>query len=280
MKQLLGLTLGLTLVAVATVRPAAAEETAAQETVAQETVTNESAAKDAAEVSTDSSDADARRALGRWWRFPWYDSTSDDIQPVVVKDRKPVDLPKISVFQILAWIVIAVVLAGLVWLIISALLNYAGFAAGETVGPRIATHVDHTEALPFLRQRSLDDLLGQARQHYLAGNYDEAIIFLFSYQLVELDRRNLIRLSVGKTNRQYLRELHGRGTLAGLVEQTMVAFEDVYFGGRRLTRQRFDGAWDRLPEFEALMASFAPQMQIGPASAVEPVLAELPTGQT
>ena len=140
-----------------------------------------------------------------------------------------------------------------------ALLNYTGGPRRETTAPRVVTRVDHVEALPFMRQRSLDDLLGQARQHYLAANYDEAIIYLFSYQLVELDRRNLIRLAVGKTNRQYLRELRGRGTLAGLVEHTMVAFEDVYFGGHRLTRQRFESAWDRLPEFESLVASFGPE---------------------
>ena len=73
-------------------------------------------------------------------------------------------------------------------------------------------------------------LLGQAREYYLAENYDEAIIFLFSYELVELDRRSLIRLAVGKTNRQYLRELGARTALASLLGQTMVAFEDVYFG--------------------------------------------------
>ena len=158
----------------------------------------------------DASDADARRALGRWWRFPWYNRQTDDVEPVLVRPKKPASIPDLSLLQIIAWVVVAVVLAVLVWLIVTAIINYAGFKQPEVVGPRIATHVDHVEALPFLRQRSLDDLLGQARAHYLAGDYNEAIVYLFSYELVELDRHNLIRLAVGRTNRQYLRDLKGR----------------------------------------------------------------------
>ncbi len=120
-----------------------------------------------------------------------------------------------------------------------------------------------------MRQRSLDNLLGQAREHYLAGNFNEAIIYLFSYELVELDRRSLIRLSAGKTNRQYLRELGGRGTLAGLLQQSMVAFEDVYFGDRRLGRERFENCWQRLPEFEALVAVIGDAPGKAPAAVLE-----------
>ncbi len=189
---------------------------------------------------------------------------------MLYKPSKHIDFPW---FRYFAYFVLAIVLAALVWLIISALINRVGSPAREAAVQRVATRVDHVEALPFLRQRSLDDLLGQARQHYLAGNFDEAIIYLFSYQLVELDRRNLIRLAVGKTNRQYLRELRGRGTLAGLVDQTMVAFEDVYFGGRRLSRQQFDGAWNRLPEFEGLVGSFGSDKPGEGVAAVEPAIA-------
>ncbi len=145
-------------------------------------------------------------------------------------------------------------LAVLVWLIVTAIMNYAGFKKQEVAAPRVATRVDQVEALPFLKQRSLDDLLGQARQHYEAGDFNEAIIYLFSYQLVELDRHNLIRLGVGRTNRQYLRDLHGRGAIRGLLEGTMIAFEDVYFGGRRLSREQFEHVWSRVGEFEQLVA--------------------------
>ncbi len=76
------------------------------------------------------------------------------------------------------------------------------------------------------------DLLAEARRHYQAGNYGAAIVYLFSFQLVQLDKRQIIRLAKGKTNRQYLREVGPRAALLRLVEQTMVAFEDVFFGNR------------------------------------------------
>ncbi len=193
---------------------------------------------------------------------------------MLVRPKKPTSTPDLSLLQIIAWVVVAVVLAVLVWLIVTAIMNYAGFKQPEVVGPRIATHVDHVEALPFLRQRSLDDLLGQARAHYLAGDYNEAIVYLFSYELVELDRHNLIRLAVGRTNRQYLRDLKGRAPLVGLVEGTMIAFEDVYFGGRQLSRERFESVWNHVAEFDALVAALAAQMAARDPAAVEvPVVA-------
>ena len=54
------------------------------------------------------------------------------------------------------------------------------------------------------------DLLAEARRHYQAGNYGAAIVYLFSFQLVQLDQRQIIRLAKGKTNRQYLREVGPR----------------------------------------------------------------------
>jgi hypothetical protein len=99
------------------------------------------------------------------------------------------------------------------------------------------------------------DLLAEARRHYEAGNYGAAIVYLFSFQLVQLDRRQIIRLARGKTNRQYLREVGPRISLRKLVEQTMVAFEDVFFGNRQLRRDRFESCWARLEEFETLAAA-------------------------
>ena len=57
------------------------------------------------------------------------------------------------------------------------------------------------------------DLLAEARRHYQAGNYGAAIVYLFSFQLVQLDRRQIIQLAKGKTNRQYLREVGPRDPL-------------------------------------------------------------------
>ena len=103
-------------------------------------------------------------------------------------------------------------------------------------------------------------MLDQARNFYQAGNYAAAIIYLFSHQLVQLDRRQIIHLAKGKTNRQCLREVGQAEMLRQLVGQTLVAFEDVFFGHHDIDRRRFEACWSRLPEFESLLAQ-------GPSSA-------------
>ena len=97
-------------------------------------------------------------------------------------------------------------------------------------------------------------MLGEARRHYREGNYSEAIIYLFSHELVELDRFALIRIAKGKTNRQYLRELGPSPPLRPPLELTMTAFEDVFFGRRALDRAGFEACWNQLPVFEQLLS--------------------------
>jgi hypothetical protein len=97
--------------------------------------------------------------------------------------------------------------------------------------------------------------LAEVRRLYEAGNYDQAVIYFFSFQLVQLDHHQFIRLEKGKTNRQYLRELHAHRSLRGLVEQVMLLFEDVFFGGRQLSRNQFDVCWQRLDEFHIQLES-------------------------
>jgi hypothetical protein len=108
---------------------------------------------------------------------------------------------------------------------------------------------DRIEKLPFRVARPQSDLLAEARRHYEAGRYGEAVIYLFSYQLVQLDKHQLIRLTKGKTNRQYLREVRPQNELRSILERTMIAFEDVFFGHRELPRDRFETCWTQLDEF-------------------------------
>jgi hypothetical protein len=110
---------------------------------------------------------------------------------------------------------------------------------------------DRVDALPFQVRRPQGDLLEEARRHYASGNYDEAIIYFYSFLLVELDKGQLIRLARGKTNRQYLREIRRQPLLFELLETTMIAFEDVFFGRHSLGRDRFESCFHRLGEFES-----------------------------
>jgi hypothetical protein len=68
---------------------------------------------------------------------------------------------------------------------------------------------------------------------------------------VQLDRHHVIRLTKGKTNRQYLREARARPLLREILDRTMIPFEDVFFGHHKLSREQFEQCWRRLDEFQA-----------------------------
>lgn len=190
--------------------------------------------------------------------FPWYDPAKDGLARVEV--RPPAKLqdgyvsPALNFLIVSAALaVLAMVLAVLVTLILRALgrrrLPIAGRSEPHAIG-----EAERIEALPFAVARANLSLLDQARNFYQAGNYAAAMLYLFSHQLVQLDRRQFIHLAKGKTNRQYLREVGQAEALRQLVGQTLVAFEDVFFGHHTIDRQRFEACWSRLPEFESLLA--------------------------
>jgi len=204
-----------------------------------------------------------RDALDRWMGYPWYDADTDGIQRVEIREPWFWDWDwgfdwdlgwPDSLMKWLAWIAIFLLLALLVYLLVRALLarREARSLAGGVSASSQEDDAGRFEALPLPIEPGRIDLLAEARRHYEQGNYGRAIVYLFGFQLVQLDRRQIIRLAKGKTNRQYLRELGPHVGLQGVVEQTMVAFEDVFFGNHTLDRARFESCWSRLGEFESL----------------------------
>jgi hypothetical protein len=113
------------------------------------------------------------------------------------------------------------------------------------------------EELPFAVKRPKGDFLSEARRLYNEGQYGEAMLYFYSYLLLQLDRRQLIHLDRGKTNRQYLRELRSARALRRVVEPSMIAFEEVFFGRHELTRGQCDRCFDQLPEFQQLVEQAA-----------------------
>ncbi len=220
-----------------------------------------------------------REALDRWWDYPWYDAQADSVRRVDVPE--PWDfswlwdwIPELdfswlgdwlsplgSLFQWpttllgwIAWIMVVLLLGALMYLLMRA---YGKRQLDQARTAAAASDTDENdaariEALPTLVSTDQLDLLGEARRLYRAGQYGRAVVYLFSFQLVRLDKRQIIHLRKGKTNRQYLREIGRRTPLLRLVEQSMVAFEDVFFGHHQLPKARFDACWARLDEFELL----------------------------
>lgn len=203
-----------------------------------------------------------REALDPGWRgYPWYDSSTDDLRRIRVpktRNWSPSWNPSFRLDWVtwIIWGFVALAFALLAYLLYQV---YRGRwidlpASARAVAERPAANdASRVEALPFQLDPLTGSLLDAARRAYAGGDYAPAIIYLFSHELVELDRRHLIRLTRGKTNRQYVRELRGQGALPGLLSQTMVLFEDVYFGDRALSRERFETCWNRLNEFDALV---------------------------
>jgi hypothetical protein len=198
-----------------------------------------------------------RDSLNRWMVYPWYDSAADDLHRVDVPAQPTpwsVNIRWASMFAWLAWTVLIAIIIFLIYIAVKTYLNRTAGAAILTAEQADASARDRIESLPFPVAAGNLNLLDEARRLYQLGEYTKAIVFLFSYQLVELDKRRHIRLAKGKTNRQYLREIGARLSLRELLEQSMIAFEDAFFGRHTLDQTRFESCWFRVGEFEKLNA--------------------------
>ncbi len=221
-----------------------------------------------------------RRALQEAGDFPWYDAEADQLRRVPLK---PIAEPQANYSEweapagpnwlanffaqlapFIRWFVWALIVAAAVGLL--ALLAYALTRRQGGVSPGgagvdvldLRREEESIERLPFQLRQPKADLLSEIRRQYEAGKYKEAIVYLFSYQLVLLDRYHHIHLAKGKTNRQYLREMGAAGELRRLLRGTMSAFEDVFFGDHSLDRQGFEACWKSLDEFQRLTAEGSP----------------------
>lgn len=248
--------------------------TLAVSAVAQEASDAESPARQAAIDAA----RESLQRTGGFWGHPWYDSTTDKVDAIAVQPRQDWswledfiddwfgwlgDLNLGDVFALLGWILLAIVLAVVAYLIIRAYLDReaksGGTAAVDASAARLAT-IERVQALPAPVRDPHADFLAEARRHYREGNFGEAIVYLFSYQLIELDKHDLLRLSKGKTNRQYVREVNRNQPtatdrpLAGLLQQTMLLFEESFFGGRPPGRLALDDCWSALEDFQSQLA--------------------------
>lgn len=218
-----------------------------------------------------------REALSSRGQMPWYDSQKDDIRALnLPPEENDFDNRKSrwssnatptttntntnarsfsellwGIVQIIFWVLVVVILAGLVYLLVRAFINREDQIA-QTTSITFEADTDDEEriaSLPFEMARPRGDLLDEARAQYDAGNFRLAVIYLFSHLLITLDKHQLIRLAKGKTNRQYLRELRSRPELKSILEQTMIPFEDVFFGNHTLDREEFEACWQQLDRF-------------------------------
>ena len=191
-----------------------------------------------------------RRALEGQHDLPWYDPDSDSIRPVGV--RPPAEDPDrqsawrstqtqpnsatsrsrrssllATILEFAVWGLLGLLLLG----VLGALIWWFLRAESSKIEPRDSAsedpiaESDRLDQLPIAVEKSNRNLLETARMWEKAGDLGQAIVYLFAYMLVELDRHQLVRLTRGKTNRQYLAELErsfsgGVRTVAALQEQS------------------------------------------------------------
>jgi hypothetical protein len=202
-----------------------------------------------------------REALNHWYGYPWYDPSTDGVRRVDVP--KPWDLDWLpssdfwsfpsSFLQWAAWVAILLLLAAVGYLLVRAFRRIEAREIGES--EELAGGADRVDSLPVPLSVGPGDFLAEARRCRQRGDYARAIVFLFSHQLLQLDKHQRIRLARGKTNRQYMREVGPWPALRGLIEPTMIAFEEVFFGHRMIDAPAFETCWSRLDEFEKQVAS-------------------------
>ena len=207
---------------------------------------------------------------------PWYDVENDQLRPVQVRaiteepDRahwKPSSRPRWNlnwrfswlgeVIKALAWGILFLLIGLLIYALVQTYLHLApvrsSVAMATPDGEDSISDEQRIENLPMKLRAPTEDPLSLARQYYDAGDFAEAIVYLFSHRLLQLDKAGLIRLTKGKTNRQYLLELRRVRELEQLLGQTMTVFEDVFFGHHPLERERFEQCWNNNEQFQLMV---------------------------
>jgi hypothetical protein len=231
----------------------------------------------AEELTEEEASEVAQQVLGGRSRYPFYDRAKDDVRQLNVVpashndsanrrsdwegESAPTTQPTRtagnwggssllgSLLQVLGLTVLVLLLLLLAWFIARTFLKSELTETKVSKVVETSRDVDRVEKLPFQLRKTAGDFLSEARRLYEAGSYSEAIIYLYSHLLVQLDKHHVIRLAKGKTNRQYAREARARPLLKEILDRTMIAFEDVFFGHHELSRQQFEDCWQRLDEF-------------------------------
>lgn len=205
-----------------------------------------------------SKDLEDARASLRGGAFPWYDSATDSERALIPPKRKEIkesrrdiQLPVSSgIAPGFLYVLIGVVVVGLIYFLIR---NFDLFqwnkeeAAGEQARE---VEIDRIEALP-MQVRRVNDFLAEAKKCVERDDLEEAMIYLYSYQLITLDKAGAIHLAKGKTNRTYLRELKKK--IASLIDYMTISirlFEETFFGKLPIDRDSFFRVWNELSEFE------------------------------
>ena len=226
--------------------------------------------------STEAAWQDAAESSLRSNPFPWYDAQQDAARPWPVPEyRTPGSEDRNSVppfvprsfntnrrfnlnwsnwftgLSLTTWIVIAILIVGLLVFLLWGYSRTGSRRAGHKSRRPERPLEERIRELPFeLAAQESGDFKSMSWAAFQAGQYERAIMLLFSHTLLTLDQHHWIRLQKGKTNRQYFREVARQPELARFYEQVMLPFERSFFGGYPLDARTYEQCWQRLESFE------------------------------
>lgn len=232
---------------------------------------------------------DGRDALKKQKKLPWYDPENDEVKfadlpdietaPVQSNTNKSVAKKKKTpntaqaptgggangartdgafLMNIIFWVVVAVILITFLALLVWAFLKVEfkeQQLEEQVIEDRPIDTKASVEDLPFqLPSGPTGDWLSVARGHFESGNFKSAIIYLYSHVLFALDNRGLVRLTRGKTNRQYLTEIQRHRDIADYMEKCMLPFEDAFFGDIDVSGEEIKNCLDGIGQFESRLS--------------------------
>ncbi|MGC4001668.1 MAG: hypothetical protein QM811_00320 [Pirellulales bacterium] len=227
------------------------------------------------EAADDQAIESGKRGLGSITQAPWYDAANDDTRSVKFRpDVKPTPPPTYKSgpstgsnigagdFEIFGWMLFAVVLFILLFLIIKYLSRgEEDFRTVKKAEPGKVAVTVRLEDLPVQLSPTVHDPWHEAKRLAAEGRLAEATIYLYSHILIKLTEAGLIQLAKGKTNRRYLVELSGHERIERYFYGAMTMFEDSYFGHHPPTIERFNAVadeWPRIAEHVARISGFGP----------------------
>lgn len=212
---------------------------------------------------------------------PWYDADKDGVKSLQIESEEAPEprakwepetpkwkwnwnwnWPSFSFFGELlryaGWALLIGLLAVLIYALVRSFMNVdptITTIAGKKQEYDVRADQERIENLPIpvKPRKGKGSFLDIAQQFYQDGNFADAIVYLFSHRLLQLDRAGRIRLTKGKTNRQYLREIRNSKDLQRILGSTIVNFEEVFFGKHTLSREQFEKCWNHNESFDQLL---------------------------
>lgn len=162
---------------------------------------------------------------------------------------------------LITWILLLVVVVGsgvwVAWILgrngSSNSLSGSNSLQSLSAEKRLLERIQH---LPEELRRENLDYRSEVQRLMQAGVFDQAVILLYAYQLLLLDRAACLRLTRGKTNRQYLREVRFSEEIGShWFGRVINLFEQSYFGKIDIIKSEFDRCWKETEMLEGRLAS-------------------------